>query len=622
MDQTCPLEIPEIQRIIGSFLDMGDLLVCARVCRSWHETFKRLIWIHVVLRMPGPQFPSYHEQIRAHAQHIRSLTIPYCPFQDSILDEIGCTLLETLNILPPNDLVGDLSKGSRNGLRRRPFWDSLADLISSNKRSLRHLKLQMSIPIVQRPHPTPSFWEAALGPSPFSLSFVPSTLLERPRLRTLKLCRLVLSLESWACIWNARTFLETLHIESSVIASDDLFFNAHGDSDSAAPDAEETTLQHLTLAHLRGMTALDQLRCIIAPCLALKSLCWQLHPRPHARDREAPLAFGIRPRWVPQWSQLESFYFSGKNESFHNHDSLFSVILDQLPINSCSSSSNNTIDHINNNFNYNNNINNNNRISTLRGIPRKENGEDNSILRKWHTPTSGFGGKAYMSLERHFGSIQDLDLSFCENVTSTMVQEILCSCPVLVHINANTIHIDDIQRATHDSQEPRPWVCTRLRTWCIFIDMAPKPSNSQVNSSSPFFTKTKPSLTTRAQQYQQEQRDVFERLALLKDLESLDLDYNFPRPNRGRTGQQATAGPKTLIWDLEHGLDALKALTKIQTIAFIRNRADAQHIPMASVEWMIQHWPRLYKVDGRLGKQKANESMLLRLLRECDIETG
>ena len=84
---------PEIQSMIGNFLDPHDLAVCVRVCQAWKTLFIPYIWRHIeswraINRAPMNRIlwlcidePFYG--LRDNAQHIQSMTICFDYFDDN-----------------------------------------------------------------------------------------------------------------------------------------------------------------------------------------------------------------------------------------------------------------------------------------------------------------------------------------------------------------------------------------------------------------------------------------------------------------------------------------------------------------------------------------------------------
>lgn len=69
---------------------------------------------------------------------------------------------------------------------------------------------------------------------------------------------------------------------------------------------------------------------------------------------------------------------------------------------------------------------------------------------------SRFGPLAFSSLRRHFGTLRELDLRNCNGVTSSMLQEILSSCPRLEELHGDEIMLKDIVQGAS-------WICQSIK---------------------------------------------------------------------------------------------------------------------------------------------------------------
>ncbi|KAF9994552.1 hypothetical protein BGZ79_000688, partial [Entomortierella chlamydospora] len=73
-----PLEIPEILLSIADYLEQRHVVKCLKVCRSWNELLKPLIWESVTIGynhgMISPEGPA-HDCFIAHSHHVTDLEI-------------------------------------------------------------------------------------------------------------------------------------------------------------------------------------------------------------------------------------------------------------------------------------------------------------------------------------------------------------------------------------------------------------------------------------------------------------------------------------------------------------------------------------------------------------------
>ncbi|KAF9997791.1 hypothetical protein BGZ65_006638, partial [Modicella reniformis] len=161
-------------------------------------------------------------------------------------------------------------------------------------------------------------------------------------------------------------------------------------------------------------------------------------------------------------------------------------------------------------------------------------------------------------LRPHFLTLTDLDLAYNNNATSAMAQEIMSSCPLLVTFRAPQIEAMDIV-------EGHPWVCfgiQQLRTLIHFN-----------------------SITIR-----QVQPIVFDQLSRLTRLEVLNLSYLDPMGVR--------FGDDLLDLRLESGLDKLSSLRLLRVIEFPSTK---QSMDEQEIDWILEHWKFLRRIDGVLN---------------------
>lgn len=97
----CPMDLPEIRRYIGHYLDNNDLASCVLVCKLWHDTFLPLLYYNCD---SGISFHSQHwASFKNNLQHTRNLNVSYNTLktrkdQDVVLQ--NCTNLRQLSLNP------------------------------------------------------------------------------------------------------------------------------------------------------------------------------------------------------------------------------------------------------------------------------------------------------------------------------------------------------------------------------------------------------------------------------------------------------------------------------------------------------------------------------------------
>jgi hypothetical protein len=178
----------------------------------------------------------------------------------------------------------------------------------------------------------------------------------------------------------------------------------------------------------------------------------------------------------------------------------------------------------------------------------------------------------FQSLQPHFSGLKTLEIDNTTQVTSSMVQEIMSSCPLLEVLKVPRIEASDIVSG-------KPWICVRLRmlktnlrfTSCILADAQPL---------------------------------VFDQLSKLTRVEVLRFD-SF---EDSRTKSSSTALRLKLDLRLEMGLGKLSTLQVLRDIHF---QDIEQMMGEKDIEWMLEHWKCLSRVYGVLNNEshEANEAL-------------
>lgn len=136
-------------------------------------------------------------------------------------------------------------------------------------------------------------------------------------------------------------------------------------------------------------------------------------------------------------------------------------------------------------------------------------------LKRFRAATSAIHYSGFRALERHFGTLEDLDVAGCDDFSSVMVQRVLSSCPKLKRLRANVLAACDVVSG-HGADEvraflaamdrkiaektpggipkgkslpppaaaaapPKPWVCKGLESLTVCVTGADEPGwNEQV----------------------------------------------------------------------------------------------------------------------------------------------
>ncbi|KAF8978760.1 hypothetical protein BGZ46_006160 [Entomortierella lignicola] len=179
-------------------------------------------------------------------------------------------------------------------------------------------------------------------------------------------------------------------------------------------------------------------------------------------------------------------------------------------------------------------------------------------------------------------TIQELDFSKCENVSSAMVRDLLANCPNLTSFSANKIELED---AVHG----KPWVCERLRKLALYFDFG-DPSNSCHVWNSRTWVHKERNIP------KEDLHIVYSRLARLTQLETLDLQRHFhPKLLIQKFRPPATMYyPPTLRLQLSEGLELLSTLKRLRKI-FIQDMW--RNIKLEEALWIRENWPELEAID-------------------------
>ncbi|KAG0223272.1 hypothetical protein BGX31_008584, partial [Mortierella sp. GBA43] len=191
----------------------------------------------------------------------------------------------------------------------------------------------------------------------------------------------------------------------------------------------------------------------------------------------------------------------------------------------------------------------------------------------------------------HFATLTKVDLtqstfpsslsppeSWIITIPSKQVQEVLESCPMLEHIVAVMITAQDVVKS-------KPWICHRLRTFEVMINMEFSHS-----------TRGQEEKRTRIK-YSEDDKNlchqIFERLSQLDHLNSLDMRLQDLLVDRILKNK-----PSSLPLSLRMGLGRLSTLKKLESIG----HHGSQEVRVADMEWMLKHWEDLQKIQGTGGR--------------------
>ncbi|KAG0056061.1 hypothetical protein BGZ83_006498 [Gryganskiella cystojenkinii] len=178
--------------------------------------------------------------------------------------------------------------------------------------------------------------------------------------------------------------------------------------------------------------------------------------------------------------------------------------------------------------------------------------------------------KTYLSMNWNLTSV---DLKPCTELSSSVIQSMLSTLPALEYLHVHRIEYMDII-------EGDEWVCKNLRELHVDIDMTILPQyRSQLQNPDIFYAN---------------QRLIFKRLSALNKLEKLFLHQV---PNDQVLHKHSSQFSRNLDLRLAAGLDALVTLTNLSELVFENTH---QRMTLPDIEWMVQSWSGLSRVQGAL----------------------
>ncbi|KAK3822684.1 MAG: hypothetical protein J3Q66DRAFT_397163 [Benniella sp.] len=218
-------------------------------------------------------------------------------------------------------------------------------------------------------------------------------------------------------------------------------------------------------------------------------------------------------------------------------------------------------------------------------------------LISFRLPRSKIGELTFLSLSRHFTTLQSLHLEHYTGLTSKMTQQIMASCWRLTALTATTLDAIDILGDANEEEsigtetgirdQSQEWVCTDLESFDVFIcGLEGKPIEWH--------------------------QKVIQRLAKMTKLTSLSVG---PR----RYHHSSSTGTRDgLDLRLKTGLDALSSMKQLGCLFF---NGVWQQMEEQDIRWMIETWPKLYVLQGCMHSDPKQRWKLDQILEERNICT-
>lgn len=175
------------------------------------------------------------------------------------------------------------------------------------------------------------------------------------------------------------------------------------------------------------------------------------------------------------------------------------------------------------------------------------------------------------ALKRHCDSLRLLVINRPSSFTSALVQVALESFSKMTSLRVDRLSVEDVERG-------RPWACLNLRVLTAQFDMGG---------------------TIDVEDDQRHHRMLFDRISTLTRLERFTV-----------SAIGAVKAP-SLHFRISHGLDALSGLNNP---CFLDVHETKQRLELSDVRWIIDNWPKLCILEGRLHHDDKQDQLLQELL--------
>ncbi|KAK3810277.1 MAG: hypothetical protein J3Q66DRAFT_352679 [Benniella sp.] len=187
-------------------------------------------------------------------------------------------------------------------------------------------------------------------------------------------------------------------------------------------------------------------------------------------------------------------------------------------------------------------------------------------------PRCEFGPLSMTALRSKFPVLKKLTVEAKSSMETSVVPEILASCPQLEQFTMHRVMSRDILLG-------KPWVCHSMTKLHLDIII---PSGQGRN---------------------RHQQHVLERISHLSSLETLTLEH------KTRNGNDTH-----LQLQLGNGLEHLATLKKLRILVLLYF---TQEFTTAEVQWMISNWTKLRRIQGSMSRENNRE--LVKMLRAAGI---
>ncbi|KAF9355217.1 hypothetical protein BGX26_006835 [Mortierella sp. AD094] len=525
----------EIFLHIGVYLNRHQLVNCTLVCKSWNAAFEFQLWSYLELGSEKAISQYRAEDICGKAPWIRSLVVRDC--ESTIRFS---TLGKKCTRLRSLAITTSLNREALG----KDYWEACKDLVKQNRGTLVSLTLtDMPFPASKPKYGGPN-WSPLLSIAQYPHS----------SLRTLCLDNCKLPYRHLKAFWDICEQLEILELrrvpfelprlhmtQRTALGSGNRQSKPNLGSRHQQRVVHFSNLLEITLDHSGPNNSLTQLEEIIRRAPKLRKLDWNTY----------------RYAWFPIFRFM--YLFSG--DAKYHHTPAPQSVKHCVPLALCTTPCWPNLEYL--------------RINGGR-FKEFEHQEYQLImetfkqLRVLDLPMYCLTSTIVESLLRlHSKTLTEIDW---RRVYGTQynsqhvewIQQILSSCPMLTKGHFKRIHAQDIIEGGD------AWVCCdHLEEFGVYISMNPHECDPP-----------RPDMTD--QEKQDMSWAVFKRLGRLHNLKILDLNSHVYRS-------------ASLQFTKSMGLSLLSGLTEMKVLRFYGN----QNMAPQDVNWMIQHWKSLNRVEGR-----------------------
>ncbi|KAF9098309.1 hypothetical protein BGX29_007709 [Mortierella sp. GBA35] len=227
---------------------------------------------------------------------------------------------------------------------------------------------------------------------------------------------------------------------------------------------------------------------------------------------------------------------------------------------------------------------------------------------------SNIGTAGMRPLAHHFSSLSTLNARECARITSPMVQQLMESCPQLRRMDVKELHIRDLRHG-------RPWVCTRMTDLLVHFNLWLEQGDLGWRDFTCSLLTDKSQDAIETSRFIEDQLHVFERLAELTALESLDIQMIPPQFN----GVASSDGSMMIhygLLDFRVSRGGLEMLSTLRELQYLDLNGTFQRLERVDVERMVELWPKLEFLSGKLNPEEEIDSRLGEYLDEHDVDRG